>query len=307
MPTQALKSLLDRDLSVASASDQIVPATKVLDEAVNYATNLLGRCFASCGSDADTTVCLIFHQLLEALDGVSIHLSKGAPVAARPGIRTAFETLLYLNYIALDQSHYEKRALSYLATEIHARIRLRRQYDSSDQLGKEFRKAFSQDRYARKVTLPKLPDTKVQIKKYETWLKLPSLSPIEVERQRVRKKGNRTPEWFSLFGGPPNRKVLAEKVGFGGVYEFLYREWSRTAHGLDLLRLMQKDPSGQPAVRQLRDPSETVTILSLAMSFLLNAMNIIQAQLRPGEEHIKAKWYMEEIKPDYDILMGKRK
>ena len=88
MPTEQLKSLLDRDLSIAFAWDRIDPSSRVVKEIVNFSTNAFARCAQSAKGDEneDTAALALYLHIIEMADGAEVLISQccAVPASCKP-------------------------------------------------------------------------------------------------------------------------------------------------------------------------------------------------------------------------------
>jgi Family of unknown function (DUF5677) len=110
------------------------------------------------GDDESLAPFILYQQLIEQTDGIEVLFSASCVNAAVPLLRSAFETVLSLEYILVSERHVEQRSLAWTAAYLHRRIRKHEGLDASTAVG------------------------------------------------AARQKIWREPEWFSLLGGPTNRR-----------------------------------------------------------------------------------------------------
>src|SRR6476619_1061058 len=101
MPTKPIEKILSRDVSRVNAKELIDRICTMLDEIVNYGTNLYARHthgIADLISEAGVPM-LIYLNVLEMTDGTSELLRESCTAASIPTARAAFEALLALHYV----------------------------------------------------------------------------------------------------------------------------------------------------------------------------------------------------------------
>jgi len=137
MPTNALDSILYRELSKVSAREIISIASPLLQELVNYATNALARCANAKNRkvDEDLAILVLYRHIIELTDGIEVLVSESSPVPAIPLVRSSFEALLAMEYILENGQEYERRSLSWLVGYVHKRLDLYDRLDPSTQKG----------------------------------------------------------------------------------------------------------------------------------------------------------------------------
>ena len=295
MPTEAHDTILDRDLSNSAAEQLIGLAAPLLEELVNYSTNALVRCVMEpgCQKDVDLVVVGLYRHIIEMTDGIETLVAQSCAIPALPLLRSSFESLLYQEYILESEQEYSRRSLSWLVGYVHQRLAMYERLDPSTGRGQEFQRFVQDDINARTVEFPTAGEAQDAIANIQALLIQPHIEPIEVEFASL--KG--TPRWYHLFGGPANLADLATRVRRRAQYDFLYRTWSMTAHGQDLLPFIGRTPEGEPAIGRLRDPEMLKEVASFAASFLIESTRRTVGKFRPGETF--HHWFTREVQERY--------
>jgi hypothetical protein len=304
MTTQPLEKILYRELSKAEAKEVIDIASPLLQELVNYGTNVLARCATSQNLsgkvDEDIAVLALYRHIIELTDGLEVLLSQSCSLAAIPLIRNSFEASLAIEYILENDANYTQRSLAWLLGYVHKHLDAYERLDPSTNKGREAKGLFDNDRIMTLFfPLSSIPitDVKKAQANLQTVLGKPHLQYIEAEYKKFNK-----PEWYKLFGGPNDLRTLAERLKRGGQYEILYRQWSTTAHAQDLQPFLDRTDKGEPAMKRMREPDKIKEIAGLAASFLLGATRQILNRFHPGED--LASWYKREVQERYRLISG---
>lgn len=304
MATEALDSILDRDLSKVAAAGLISVASPLLQELVNHATNALVRCDRSTtgGIDEDAAPLALYRHLIEVTDGIEILVANCAPSPAIPLLRSAFEALLGLEFVCEKGTTYVQRSLSWLVSYIRGRLRYYDCLDPDTPAGAQFAVIRAEDKVASTMELPAPQVAKTLTRNLAPMLSKPHLQSIEAE-YRARERGprgrRRRPAWYSLFDGPANLRELALYLKRGALYDLLYRPWSRSAHAEDFGALVD----GDKTLKRLRDPANLKQAASLAASFMLAGTRIMIDKFRRGED--LRPWYIREVQDRYQELARK--
>ncbi len=295
MPTESLKSLLDRDLSRVAAMEVIENDSALLREIVNYATNAWARCADSAkgNENEDVAVTSLYYHIIEMTDGIDVLISQQCTVPAIPLLRSSFEANLSLRYILQDR--YVERSLAWLAHDIRRRIGIYEALDPSTERGKQAQAINNADHVAKSIDFSDIGPTKENADRLRRLLDKKQFRPVVQEIENLRTRGERSPKWFRLFGGPRTLFELAQRLKEGAHYEILYRYWSEVAHATSVERIIAPDKSGSFGVRRMRDPNDTGQIASMAASFLLEATRRMLLRFRPGEEGNLKTWYIVEV------------
>jgi hypothetical protein len=298
MATEALKSILDRELSKALARVVIEKVSPQLKEVVNYSTNVFGRCTkVASANNRSFTLSYLYLHMIEMTDGIEVLMSNSCSNAAIPLVRSSFEALLSVEYIL--KGNTELRSLAWEAEFMRKRIKWYKSHNPSTPEGQNLQQALQRDKIIGTATLSYPKEFDTFITNYENQLKSPKFQPVEQEYHKVKtlNKGRR-PEWYQLFGPSTPEKTpkdlfgLAKHLSRDAMYEILYREWSSVHHAHDMARFVTTTAEGAQAVRPLRDATLMQEITSFAINFIVNATMLVLQEFRPGEERAFAEWYL---------------
>jgi len=301
MPTKQFEPLLYRELRKIEAKEVIEIASPLLQEEVNYATHAFQRCQASSTGtkDEDLPLLVSYLHVIEMTDGVEVLISQSCPIPAIPLLRSSFEALLTIDYIL--EADYQRRAFAWLVCYVHERLNQYEMLDHSHPRGKEFSAALEADEISEYFKLPSFPNLAQAIQNLESLLiDNPNYQVADLEYQRL--KSRRKPNWYSLFGGPPDLRQLARHLNRGAQYDILYRHWSQISHAGDLSRFLTKTSEGSPAFKPLRNPEELKHISVMASSFILGATKKILGKFRAGEMASLGRWYVREARKRHVVL-----
>lgn len=296
MPTASLKSFLDRDLSKAYGREFIDIATSLLQELVNHGTHAFVR-FDQCAIgkvDVDSAPLTLYRYIIEIIDGIEVLISECCPAAAIPLLRSAFESLLYLEYILENEEKYAQRSLSWFLWYIHERLDSYERLDPLTLKGKDFKNNLDNDKDLKHMSFPIIDDAPEKKINLEKILSKPHIQPIENEYQK-KKKGKTY--WFQLFDGPNDLRLLAKYLKRGSQYDQLYRHWTKVSHVREFFTLM--DSKGN--LKRLRDPSKICSITVVAAFFMITATRLMIDKFRKGEN--LQNWYNREIKKQFDFMV----
>ena len=301
MPTKALKPLLDRELSIAWAKSVIDIGSPLLQELVNYATNAFARCQGSTkgGENEDIAVLALYYHIIEMTDGIEALISQCCAIPAIPTLRSSFEALLSMEYILEPGGDYITRSLSWLADYIHKQQAAYERLDPSTTRGRQFLDATKADKVAQNIVPPDATEPSEAAARLQSVLSRPQFAPIEAESKRWKRKYNRNPQWYALFGGPHNLERLAKRLQRPAQYGFLYRDWSMISHANDFSRLSTTSAKGAKVIKRLRDPANIRDLTAFALNFLLDATHEALAKFRPGEEQSHSRWSKTEVREDF--------
>jgi Family of unknown function (DUF5677) len=243
----------------------------------------------------------LYRHVIEMVDAIEVMVANSCGTAAIPVLRSAFEGMLGLLYLLSDDGKYVDRALSWLVSDIYGGIKARQVLDPGTDKGKQFAQLREKE-FANVIPLVPNAEIACEIEHLENILRTAQFAPIAAEYQRTKKVLNRTPEWFSLFGGPQDRFELAESIGMGSIYRLLYGDWSVLSHGGDLHRYFDSDDAGRLVLDAVRRPNEIQSISQIAAIFLVKTSRAMIQKFREGEN--LEPWYAREVKPLMDKLLA---
>jgi hypothetical protein len=305
MPTKPLLKLLDRDFAKVAAKELIDLACPLLKEVVNHGTNVFMRCQAETHDgqeDEHVPIVSSYLHVLEMTDGVEVLLSASCVSPAVPLVRSSFEAVLGMEYIL--ERDYRRRAFAWMVGYAHGKLDFYERFDPATSKGKSFTQAIADDKVLNQINLPPEADPRSAADNMRQLLAKPQYQAAETEYQQYKKRKKRVPQWwFSLFEGPSNLRDLAISLQRGAVYEILYRQWSATAHGLDVARfLAPRDTAGEASIYSLRHAKELPQIALYAAWFMWVATRALILRFRPGERESLGRWYLRDVLPPLQKL-----
>jgi hypothetical protein len=239
----------------------------------------------------------LYRHIIEMTDGIEVLISQGSVMPTVPLLRSSFESLLYQEYIVENDQEYTRRSLSWLVGYVHQRLALYERLDPTTNRGKAFQQFVQADTIASKIPYPSPADLQRAVANLESFLRRPHIQTIEAEFSGYP----RTPQWYRLYKGPSDLAALAQHLGKRALYDMLYRSWSRTAHGQDLLAFLGRTPEGEGAINPIRNTQDLRMVASYGAMFLVEATRHTIGIIRPGESI--DPWYAREIFGRYQQLI----
>ncbi len=281
MPTEPWKKFLDREFALANAGDLIAIAQPLLQEVINYSTEVFQRClYAGHSSSIDMPAFALLYHAIELTDGVEVLLGQSCCEPTIPLLRSTFEAVLSLKY--MFQKDYELRSRTWSYCNLKRRKSFYSSLDSSSDVGKKFNERFSREYPG--VRLDSLDSSGLRSLAEE--LEAPEYGDIAAEYRRTKKKLKGAPQWYALFSGPQDLRLLAEIFNEKSDYDLMYRNWSMRSHAADASCFRAGD-RGKIVGHQLRYPSNLKTYASQAVLFLVGAIQLMMSRFRPGEHQHK--------------------
>lgn len=303
MPTQSFKPLLSRDEAKVIAKPAIDIASPVLQETINYATNAFERCRTSKkgGLEEAFPVLASYLHIIQMTDSIEVLISNSCGAPADLLLRSSWEAKLAIEYIL--EKRNKQRAVAWLVKYLADFIESLEKFIPSHPKGKEFLKTYEQDGFSHIRDLPYVPETIESINNFQAILKRPEYANVYSEYQRLKKKMGGYPQWYSLNNGPRNLKQLAQDLNQGSTYEILYSSWSRVSHASDISHLSLPLEDGKSILGPVRNPLSIVHVSATALSFLLEATQLVLKEYRSGEFDSYRRWYATEIQEKHEALL----
>lgn len=262
--------------------------TDTLDSCVDYGCHIavvMADYFK--GGYTDAIIAALYRHFLELVDGISVLIGQHCADAAKPILRSAFETSLYIEYIL--QADTERRARAYLVANAHRRISFYRKLNPDTEQGKDFREKIKNDPLSKSILGRFRVDELLQKEQNLTnMLTRPEFAPIQAAWNEAKGKL----EWYSLFNGPRNLEDLARHLKKSARYELLYRYWSQWTHatGAPLNRIVIT-PEGTGALLALRYPGDLQQVTLHTALIAVDLMRLIVKSYIPSDEKRFAEWY----------------
>ncbi len=290
-----MNTILERDLATAQTASIRDLGKPVLQAVIDYGVGVFERCSHTApDGDANLAILMPLHHALEMLDGVEVLLDSSCVVAARTPLRSAFEASLGLRYVL--RSDLNRRAMSYVVTDLKERIDWYEEMDPDTDAGLRFRKDMGVSEVTSDFPFPTPEECRSNAASLQSLLQREDFKGVSEEYDAVARKRKR-PAWYSLFGGPSNLRELAIQLGEGDNYLILYRTWSRTTHAADLYRQLTGGANGTASVRVIRNPLGISTVYLHACNVGVESARVVLEHYRPGELKQHAKWFMTEVNP----------
>ncbi|AMP98921.1 hypothetical protein AY601_2015 [Pedobacter cryoconitis] len=273
-----------------------------IDELVNYGTHVLSWGLdATDGGDEIIPQLMIFRNILENLDAISVLVRAGSIDPCKSLLRVVLESVLNLEF--MFQGEIERNGLAFLICNYHSENKLTEKLTPGKEQFKQLRRKLRADRSLPDDMLPPtiagLPAHRENLKNL---IAHPLYEKVEAEYQRTIASGIRNPAWYQLFGGPPTIEQLAEKLSHQGFYEVLYRGWSGSIHGEDILKGKFGMEDGHFTISQIRLLTDTKTVTQFACSLGLIAYRAYISHRMPHREIDVAEWYLA-FSPFYQSLL----
>lgn len=303
MPTEPYKPLLNRDMSKVLPKVVIDFVSPLLQETINFATQVYQRCQTSKEGKPDEAYpsLAVYLHIIQMSDSIDVLISNGCAESASLLLRSAFEARLALEYML--EKNIKQRAISWMVKNIIGRIEELENFDPTHPKGKEFRNTFEREGIGKIATFPVIPNLSDAIRKLKENLEKPGYAEAYVEYTAMVKKGRKYPEWYSFFNGPKNLKELAEYQKQGYVYQTFYASWSRMSHVKDAAHLTLLLEDRTNVLGPIRNPMNSIHIGARALSVLLETTKLMINKYRPYESSKFDNWYGKEVRDKHIMLV----
>ena len=295
MQDDANPSLLDRAGPSSDAVENLAPQLDLLDQMVNYGTNLIIRCFR--GSDRRiediVLITVLFKQSLSCLDAISILLRAGASYACHSHLRTIWEAGLYLDWILKHDS--KERCYAYWIANIR-RIRLQHLrgspgspehatfLDSLGELAEGYTSPFSEE-YAAS-----------EIEKANAILESDDFRILNARFEKLLKKQKYEAPWYRPVGAKSVRGI-AQDLNRLIEYDIFYSLGSDIVHASSYGGHIELDGSTM-SMQGIRGLDSFPTIFSWSFNVILRTMKSVIGHYRPDElQNFSTKFVKEWREP----------
>lgn len=287
--TKPVAEVLAREVDQPEVAKLLETFSRGLEEYVNFGTHILNWDIKnSKGRDENLPVFLLFRQIIEFVDAISVMVKHSSIEPCKALLRSVLETALELEYILEKDS--KTRALSFLLWHLHYDLNnnmkgIENTPEHQEHIAK-LRSGKIASKYFNPMKIQGLEDHNLEISKQ---INSPLFTEIEKEYQRLQKKN---PKWYELYNGPKNIEQLANRLGRRDLYEILYRYWSGTTHGTDILHgKLRRTKEGETMIVSIRFPAmaQMVTVYSLNLCVWMFSL-VIRKRL-PNHKNEFRKWY----------------
>lgn len=292
-----IPNILPREIA-PELQDVLSYFSNTLDEVVNYGTHILkGVCDLEYDqSDTLLPTIMFFRSFLEKADSISVLIQNSCADPSHIILRTLFETYLQLSY--LHEKHHKDRAIAFLVWNAKNIITKNKLFQKGSIQHKELLQKITKDDFLLSPNVfDNSPSPNAIIENYENLLKKPDFERVE----KAFKKAGKYPNWYSLWGGPKNIQQLASNQKLTSFYEILYRHWSNSVHGTDIIsgKIVKSndsiDENGKVKgdIFQLRLPNNAQHITGYSIIISTLAYKNIIAKFLPNKTNEFNLWYRD--------------
>jgi hypothetical protein len=300
MPTEPIKNLLTRKIEKSELEKLLSEFASGIEEAVNFGTNMIPWCFEKDTRFIDSVPpILMLRNIIELGDTISILVKNSSIEPCKIILRTLLESCLGFEYLL--EKDTKKRSMAFMVCYYYNEIKKEKKGEPSLPEGEKFQKLLEKDIYLKNMKLESDPNRINIIDNLQQVLKKPEfLDAVNEYSQFIKnsKKKNKKPKkpvWYALYSGPQNMQKLAELLNHDAIYEILYRSWSESTHGVNIIE-GKVFPDG---IIQLRSPKDTKQIVIHTLNLLIMAYTVFINNFIPEKKTIFGVWYKNEIRDFY--------
>lgn len=303
--TEPIFELLNRRDEQPEIEKLLSDFSSLIEEAVNFGTHILKWEVELIGSDENVPIGLTLRHILDLLDSVSVLVRNSCADPCKLILRGALEAQLGLEFIL--QNDTKKRSLAFLVCNYHNDLKLLLKVKPGEQGYDQLLSKMEADRSIPKgIKLPKFPNLENNIDNLKSLLAMPHYIQAEKEYQVLIKKGFKNPNWFQLFNGPRNIEQLANTLKRQALYEVLYRGWSSSIHGTDVIKSkLHQTLDGNVEIIQLRHLKDVQMITQITVTLAIMCYQVMIDKRIPSHAQDFAKWYLT-IQKDYRKITNEK-
>ncbi len=302
MPDEANKNILDRQLFSAQIRDSFADQIALLEQVVNYGTNLVPRCFLTSDRKIPEIVAILsfLKHAVANLDAISILAREGAALACFPHIRSLFEIHLYLKWIF--QEDYDRRGKAYFVWNIRQKRYWFRCYlDGTPERAAHI--AHLSGSTAENLIVPHNQEEIQRNIDHETArLNNPELDAVnDLFESRMARSGKDV-EWYKPFGVNSIRD-MAVRLGEEAMYKIFYTQYSQATHGLSFDRQLHFNPAQSELVfDHIRTLQSIDEVYRMTLTFAFRIYRSILERYRPGEIAAFGRKFLEEWRSSFKSI-----
>lgn len=305
MVEKEYQPLIDRGTSTGHVKTHFAGILEVIQDMVNYGSNLIPRCLTSSNRRLEDAIILgvLLRQAVAMFDAIEILISNAAVYPCYLQTRAIFEASLSLEWILKGDT--EKKAKYYYV----ANARRERVWASRTQRGSPENLAFE------KIMAPLgnvIPDTtnrlgaggQEYLQEINRILAQPSFADIDraIDSYRAKNKVRYDPAWYVPLG-PRSVRQLADILQRLHEYEMIYVESSNIMHSTSQKHHI-KFSQGRLEFLPIRYLAGIDTVLWFSMATMMKIYLDILGYYRSDEKVNFAKKYIEDWRQEFMGIRG---
>jgi hypothetical protein len=190
----------------------------------------------------DLPVFLLFRQTLEMGDAMSVLINEGCVNATKPLIRSLLECYYQLAFLLENDA--ERKGLQFL---YHYEMRQKEYFEklAFPEKGGSYFEKLKKDKHLKGENITDEEKTIYleNISKINTTLEGDDNKDIAEEylrteqkkKNEVSGKKGKVSNWYELYDGPSNIEAISIRLEQAGLYQFIYRDYSKYTHSEDIV------------------------------------------------------------------------
>jgi hypothetical protein len=245
---------------------------------------------------------LFYRHILEMLDAAEVQIAKSVIDPIIIQLRSSFEALLSMEYIA--ETDTARRANAFFYCQKLERIRFLKMFSPHS----NERKALISDlescgkEFSKYIKINVQPDAESRIREIQTILEKSEFGEIARELKRIKQEGTSSarsikPKWYSLFSKCTSLEALAHHLARKVEYQLLYRPWSEVTHSENVLSYVETTSRGEECFRRLRDAENVFDCFIFMLNIFFDSSEILFKTFRPDDIYEFNRWRGKEIMP----------
>ncbi len=301
MREEALKKLLDRDEPKGQIEEHFKETIELIQEIVNYGTNLIPRAYRTSKRDLPDAIILggFLKHAVAMLDAVEILVSQGAVLAAQLPARSLFETSWYIAWI-LSEDTKRRAKQYYVSTLRQARIWASRFIPGTEE-NREFQRVFEE------LPVPFPPDmqqqAQAQVNEINRLLAKSEYRPINEEFEKIKllsKRKSYEPPWYRPWG-VNSIGEMASRLNRISEYKAFYSQMSEVSHSGAFKKHVRFEP-GILTFEPIRYLEGIKIVVNVSIAITIKIYRNVLDHYRPDELRGFARKYMEEWRERYSSI-----
>jgi len=271
---------------------------EALHELVCFGTHMLSWILEQNSSkdplpdETALVVPLLFRNIIELLDSVSIQVRAGSIIPCKIQLRAILEAYMNLEYLLEVDAEKEYRASCFMLVDHYRKLNYFKQLSPNTPENKKLvdslrmYSSYMKDFESKSDALKAFSNQEFLVNQ-----------PIYDSARNVFLKltrgntSNLDLKWYSLVSQTNSLKALAKKLNKYELYEFFYKSWSNNMHSTDLTTgVLIKEDDGNGAIVQLRYAKEAHSTTTQAILFFLLIIDLVTTKVIPEHKNQIQHW-----------------
>lgn len=241
--------------------------SSMLERTVDFGIKLLEADFARGGNERDLPPVLFLKNLMGNIDAISVLVASSVLEPCNVLLRTALENFFSLAYLLEDNAGSGQRSMDFLVWDLVERKKWLKKGDINSIEHQVLVKKYKHDKRFKNSPVITMPLAQQDWNRIDLALEEEGYRETFHEFERTKKTRKRNPAWYSLSDGPGSLEELAGRLGYPVLYELLYRNFSISTHGNNIVVGKLSFPDGPQAMLEpLRNKTTAESIVSHSLN-----------------------------------------